>query len=67
MLGHEALHAAALDSPDGVVAIMAPSGAGKSTLALELLRQGWPLFADDVLTLSTAVKGGSAPIPARRT
>jgi hypothetical protein len=51
MLGHEALHAAALDSPDGVVAIMAPSGAGKSTLALELLRRGWPLFADDVLTL----------------
>lgn len=51
MLGHEALHAAALDSPEGVVAIMAPSGAGKSTLALELLRHGWPLFADDVLTL----------------
>ena len=51
MLGHEALHAAALDSPEGVVAIMAPSGTGKSTLALELLRQGWPLFADDVLTL----------------
>jgi hypothetical protein len=51
MLGHEALHAAALDSPEGVVAIMAPSGAGKSTLALELLRRGWPLFADDVLTL----------------
>ncbi len=51
MRGYEALHAAALDSPDGVVAIMAPSGAGKSTLALELLRRGWPLFADDVLTL----------------
>jgi hypothetical protein len=52
MRGYEALHAAAVDSPDGVVAIMAPSGAGKSTLALELLRRGWPLFADDVLTLS---------------
>jgi hypothetical protein len=52
MLGYEGLHAAAVESPVGVVAIMAPSGAGKSTLALELLRRGWPLFADDVLTLS---------------
>jgi hypothetical protein len=51
MLGYEALHAAAVDSPEGVVAIMAPNGMGKSTLALELLQRGWPLFADDVLTL----------------
>ena len=51
MRGDEALHAAAVDSPDGVVAIMAPSGAGKSTLAVELLRRGRPLFADDVLIL----------------
>ena len=52
MLGYEALHAAAVESPDGVVAIMAPSGSGKSTLAAELLGRGWPLFADDQLTLS---------------
>jgi hypothetical protein len=51
MRGYEALHAAAVDSPQGVVAIMAPSGMGKSTLASELLRRGWPLFADDQLTL----------------
>jgi hypothetical protein len=51
MRGYEALHAAAVDSPEGVVAIMAPSGSGKSTLATELLGRGWPLFADDVLTL----------------
>jgi hypothetical protein len=51
MLGYEALHAAAVESPDGVVAIMAPSGSGKSTLAAELLSRGWPLFADDQLTL----------------
>jgi hypothetical protein len=51
MLGYEALHGAVVDSPEGVVAIMAPSGAGKSTLALELLGRGWPLFADDVLIL----------------
>ncbi|HTU77817.1 MAG TPA: hypothetical protein VMF09_03570 [Solirubrobacteraceae bacterium] len=52
MRGYEALHAAAVDSPEGVVAIMGASGAGKSTLALELMRRGWPLFADDQLTLS---------------
>jgi hypothetical protein len=54
MRGYEGLHAAAVESPDGVVAIMGPSGAGKSTLALELMRRGWPLFADDVLVLSHA-------------
>ncbi len=54
MRGYEALHAAAVDSPEGVVAIMAPSGAGKSTLAIELMRRGWPLFADDQLTLGHA-------------
>ena len=51
MRGYEALHAAVADSPEGVIAIMGPSGAGKSTLAVELLRRGWPLFADDILTL----------------
>jgi len=51
MRGYEALHAASVDSPQGVVAIMAPSGIGKSTLAGELLGRGWPLFADDQLTL----------------
>lgn len=51
MRGYEALHAAAVDSPEGVIAIMAPSGSGKSTLAIELLGRGWPLFADDVLIL----------------
>ena len=54
MRGYEALHAAAVDSPQGVVAIMAPSGSGKSTLAIELLGRGWPLFADDVLVLEDA-------------
>lgn len=51
MRGYEGLHGAAIDSPEGVVAIMAPSGSGKSTLALELVARGWPLFADDVLIL----------------
>ncbi len=30
---------------------------GKTTLALELLRRGWPLFADDVLTLGEGPEG----------
>jgi hypothetical protein len=54
--GREALHASAVESPHGVVAILGPSGAGKSTLALELMRRGWPLFADDVLAMSARAK-----------
>lgn len=57
MLGYEALHASAVDSPEGVIAILAPSGAGKTTLALELMRRGWPLFSDDVLALSEGPDG----------
>jgi hypothetical protein len=49
--GYEALHASAVLTDRGVVAIAAPSGTGKSTLALELVRRGWPLFADDTLVL----------------
>ena len=52
--GNEALHACAVETELGVVAIAAPSGTGKSTLAAELMRRGWPLFADDVLVLSRA-------------
>ncbi len=55
--GYEALHASAVDSPEGVIAVAAPSGAGKTTLALELMGRGWPLFADDVLTLSEGPAG----------
>jgi hypothetical protein len=50
--GREALHAAAVEIPLGVVAIAAPSGMGKSTLAYELVRRGHRLFTDDVLILS---------------
>jgi hypothetical protein len=52
MRGYESLHAGAVDSPDGVVAIAGPSGSGKSTLVTELVHRGWPLFADDELTLA---------------
>jgi hypothetical protein len=50
--GCEAVHAAAVETPRGVVAIAAPSGTGKSSLATELMRRGASLFADDVLLLS---------------
>lgn len=49
--GYEALHASAVSTDCGVVAIAAASGAGKSTLARELMGRGWPLFADDTVVL----------------
>jgi hypothetical protein len=49
--GYEALHASAVSTDRGVVVIAAASGTGKSTLALELIRRGWPLFADDTVVL----------------
>lgn len=55
--GSEALHASAVDSPNGAIAILAPPGAGKTTLALELMRRGHALLSDDVLTLSDGPNG----------
>jgi hypothetical protein len=55
--GCEALHASAVDSPQGAVAIVAPPGAGKTTLALELMRRGHALLTDDVLTLTAGCDG----------
>jgi hypothetical protein len=49
--GYEALHAGALATPDGAIAITAASGGGKSTLLTELLGRGLELMADDVLVL----------------
>jgi hypothetical protein len=57
MRGYEALHASAVDSPEGVVAVAGPSGMGKTTLALELQARGWPLVADDVLILGDGSQG----------
>lgn len=58
--GREALHASAVESPLGVIAIAAPSEMGKSTLAAELVRRGWPLFTDDVLVLAPTAGGAEA-------
>jgi hypothetical protein len=54
--GYEALHAGAVATPDGVIAITAASGGGKSTLLCELLGRGLALMADDVLVLEA--RGG---------
>lgn len=50
-LGREALHAAAVASQQGAIAITAGTGGGKSTLLAELLRGGLPMLADDVVVL----------------
>jgi hypothetical protein len=52
--GYEALHAAAVQTPVGVVAVTGASGAGKSTLAAELVRRGHRLVGDDVLVVGRA-------------
>ena len=55
--GYEALHAAAVRTPAGVVAVAGPSGAGKSTLVAELVRRGFGLFGDDVLVVGRSADG----------
>lgn len=61
--GCEALHASAVATDRGVVVIAAAAGGGKSTLALELVRRGWPLFADDTVVVGRG-KGGIEAHPA---
>ena len=50
--GYEALHAGAVEGPDGVVAVVAEQGGGKSTLVAAFVSRGDVLFCDDVLCLS---------------
>jgi ABC-2 type transport system ATP-binding protein len=57
MRGYEALHASAVDSPYGLLALVGPSGVGKSTLARELAGRGWTLFTDDTLPLALGSAG----------
>jgi len=47
--GREVLHASAVRSPSGVVALCGISETGKSTIAFGLSRRGYPLWADDVV------------------
>jgi hypothetical protein len=57
--GYEALHAGAVATPTGVIAITASTGGGKSTLLAELLGRGYVLMADDVLALESRGDGCS--------
>jgi hypothetical protein len=49
--GYEALHAGAIATPTGAIAIAAATGGGKSTLLAELIGRGVALLADDVVVL----------------
>jgi hypothetical protein len=60
--GYEALHAGAIATPRGALAIAAASGGGKSTLLSELLARGAALLADDVLVLEARGGGARAPL-----
>jgi hypothetical protein len=55
--GYEALHASAVNSPQGAVLVLAPSGTGKTALALALAQDGWPLISDDILVLGSHADG----------
>jgi len=62
--GYEALHAGAVATPDGVIAITAAAGGGKSTLLAELLQRGMALMADDVLVVERRGVEGPLAHPA---
>jgi len=52
--GLEVLHASAVVSDRGAIALAGPSRAGKTSVALELCRRGARFLADDVLALEAA-------------
>ena len=62
--GLEVLHASAVLTPRGVVALCAASRTGKSTVAFGLSQRGWPLWADDAVAFETSESGALAiPLP----
>ncbi len=61
--GYEALHAGAIATPGGAIAIAATTGGGKSTLLNELLNDGWALMTDDVLVLESRSEGAPLAHP----
>lgn len=50
--GNEAIHAGAVATPLGAVAVVGRSGVGKSTLVGQLRREGHELVTDDVLAVT---------------
>ena len=62
--GREVLHASAVRTPTGVVALCARSGTGKSTIACALGRRGHLLWADDEVCFEAGDSGiEAAPLP----
>ena len=52
--GFELLHAGAVRTGHGLIALVARTGGGKSTLAAEFLSRGATLFADDIVALENS-------------
>jgi hypothetical protein len=62
--GHEVLHASAVRTEAGVVALCAVSGTGKSTIACALSRRGHLLWADDAVCFDASDAAVEArPLP----
>jgi hypothetical protein len=57
------VHASAVQTPQGVIAFVAPRGTGKSTLAAACARAGCALVADDVVVMR-GTAGGVTVTPA---
>ena len=55
-----AVHAAACQTPAGLIVLPGPSMSGKSTLSLKLILRGGRLFGDDRLLLRAAQSSGEA-------
>jgi hypothetical protein len=60
IFGFEALHAGAVATDKGAIAVTAGPGGGKSTLLAELLRGGCSMLSDDVVVLES--RGDASPL-----
>src|SRR6185436_5070695 len=58
--GREVLHASAVRSPAGVIALCADSETGKSTIAYGLNNRGYALWADDLVAFEISDRGSRA-------
>jgi hypothetical protein len=67
IVGYEALHASAIETPRAVVAFCGASGSGKSTLSYALGRRAFEPWADDVVVFDAEHEAGvmSLHVPQR--